>query len=354
VGLRAKRSETPEERGPPDKTLFETGDDYLRKSQFIKARLAFQTLINTYPDSDMLPEAYMAIGDSFYDEGGIENLLQAEDQYKNFIVFFPTSPMAEHAQLKIISANMRQMRTPDRDRSYTIKAENEIKKFLQMFPKSEYLGVAQQYLNEVQENLALGNYGIGQFYNDRGNLAGARLRYKEIVDQYPNFSRMDETYYQLAQVLEKSNNPDEAAIYYGRLATGYPFSRYFEDSKTKLAALGKPVPQVDVQLAAHNQGLLKKPEGFSPLQPLISFAEALGFKGPQDRYEAAIQTVETQKAAAQAGAQGQGQPGGDDILIQTTIKKDQSGATNESTVLGGNANPTPAPADKKEEPKPRN
>ena len=35
---------------PPDKTLFETGSEYLEKSQFIKARLAFQTLINTYPD----------------------------------------------------------------------------------------------------------------------------------------------------------------------------------------------------------------------------------------------------------------------------------------------------------------
>ncbi len=51
---------------PPDKTLYETGSEFLKKSQYIKARLAFQTLINTYPDSDMAAESYLAIGDSFY------------------------------------------------------------------------------------------------------------------------------------------------------------------------------------------------------------------------------------------------------------------------------------------------
>ena len=63
---------------PPDKTLFETGEDYLKKSQYIKARLTFQTLMNTYQDSDLAPDALMAIGDSYYDEGGTENLMQAE------------------------------------------------------------------------------------------------------------------------------------------------------------------------------------------------------------------------------------------------------------------------------------
>ena len=115
---------------PPDKTLFETGSEYLKKSQYIKARLAFQTLINTYPDSDMAAESYLAIGDSFYDEGGTENLLQAEDQYKNFIVFFPTNPKAADAQMKIVSLNMRMMRAPDRDQQASYKAEAAIKRML--------------------------------------------------------------------------------------------------------------------------------------------------------------------------------------------------------------------------------
>ncbi len=322
---------------PPDKTLFETGSEYLQKSQYIKARLAFQTLINTYPDSDLSADSYLAIGDSFYDEGGTENLLQAEDQYKNFIIFFPTNPKAVDAQMKIVSLNMKMMRAPDRDPSYSIRAEAAIRKLLEQFPDSDYVPIAKEYQKEVEENLAMGNYGIGQFYADKGNNAGARSRFTEIVEYYPNFTLMDETLFKLGQVLEKSQNPDEAAIYYGRIAQGFPASKYFEDAKNRLKSLGKPIPTVDQQLASLHEPKPKPGEGFSPLKPFINFAEALGFKGPPDRYEEAKKAVEAKKAEALAQAQKPAgeEKAGDDILIQTTLRKDASGKTQETTVLGG-------------------
>jgi outer membrane assembly lipoprotein YfiO len=338
---------------PPDRTLFETGSEYLRKSQYIKARLAFQTLINTYPDSELSAESYLSIGDSFYDEGGTENLLQAEDQYKNFIIFFPTHPKAPDAQMKVIAANMKLMRAPDRDPQYSYKAEGAIRKMLETFPDSDYAPIARQYLKEVQETLAQGDYGVGKFYAERGNQAGARSRFKEIVDKYPDYSAMDEVYFQLADSLLKANNPDEAAIYLGRIASGFPFSRHFDEAKSKLGELNKPVPQVDTQLAAANQAKVKQPEGFSPLKPFVSFVEALGFKGPEDRYELARRTVEEQKAAtatAQAeAAAAEGGKAGDNILIETTLRKDASGQTQTTTVLG----PNQASADPKADPKKR-
>jgi len=333
---------------PPDKTLYETGSEYLKKSQYIKARLAFQTLINTYPDSDMAAESYLAIGDSFYSEGGTENLLQAEDQYKNFIIFFPTSPKAADAQMKIISANMKMMRAPDRDQQNSYKAEQAIKKMLEQFPDSDYIPIAKQYLNEVQESLAQSDFGVGQFYTERGNYLGAKSRFRDIVDKYPNYSAMDDAYYRLAEALMKTQNPDEAAIYYGRIASGYPFSKHFDEAKDRLKSLGKPIPAVDTQLAALNESRLKPSEGFSPLRPFISFAEALGFKGPPDRYVYAKKVVEEKRAeeaaVTQAGVPAEGAKAGDDILIQTTLKQDSSGKIQENTVLGANA--TPAGTDK--------
>ncbi len=324
---------------PPDKTLFETGQEYLRKSQYIKARLAFQTLINTYTDSELAADSYLAIGDSFYDEGGTENLLQAEDQYKNFIIFFPTNPKSVDAQLKIVALNMRMMRSPDRDPSYSVKAESAAKRFIDQFPDSDYVPIVKGYLKDIQENLAQGNLGVAQFYANKGNFVGAQSRYQEIVDNYHDFSLMDETLYQLGDVLERSKKPDEAALYYERIAKGYPVSKFYEDAKTRLAALGKPVPSVDPQLAALHQPRAKEAEAFLPLRPLIGFAEALGIKGPPDRYEEAKKIVETRKAEAQAAAQAgqtaEGAKAGDDILIQTVLTKDVSGKTEAQTVLGG-------------------
>jgi len=323
---------------PPDKTLFQTGSDYLKKGQYIKSRLAFQTLISTYPDSDMASEAYFAIADSFYEEGGTENLLQAEDQYKNFIVFFPTSPKASDAQMKVISLNMRMMRAPDRDQQYSDKALREIKKFLQQFPDSDYVPIAKQFKIEVEESLARADLGVGQFYADRGNNAGARGRFQTIVDEYKSFSGLDDVYFRLASVFEKSNNPEQASVYYGRIVAGYPFSRFSDDAKARLNAMARPVPPVDTQLAAANQARLKPAEGFSPLKPFVDFGKALGFGGPPDRYEVAKKSVEAERAksvevaAAQGGADAK--QTADDIQIQTTLRKSASGETQESTILG--------------------
>ncbi len=334
---------------PPDKSLFETGSEYLRKSQYIKARLAFQTLINTYPDSELAADSYLAIADSFYDESGTENLLQAEDQYKNFIIFFPMSPKAADAQMKIISLNMKMMRSPDRDKTYSYKAEGAIRKFLSDFPNSEYVPIARQYLREVQENLALGDYNVGLFYADRGNYIASKSRFKEIEEKYKEFSLMDDALYRLAESLEKTENSDEAAIYYGRIVAGYPFSAHFETAKSRLESMGKPVPQVDTQLAAQNQARVKQPEGFSPIKPFVDFIEALGFHGPPDRYEYAKKTVEAQRAGAAAPTQADGERTSDGILIETTLTKDASGRTSDTTTLGGIPNATPSDTDKNED-----
>lgn len=335
---------------PPDKTLFETGSEYLKKSQYIKARLAFQTLINTYPDSDMTAESYLAIGDSFYSEGGTENYLQAEDQYKNFIIFFPTHPKAADAQMKIIALDMKMMRSPDRDQQSTYKAEQAIKQMLQQFPDSDYIPIAKQFLNEVQENLAQSDYGVGQFYAQRGNFLGAKSRYQDIVEKYPNYSSLDEVYFQYGQSLEKTKSPEEAATYYSKIAAGYPFSKHFEEAKERLKTLGKPIPEVDKQLAALNQAKLKPGEGFSPLKPFVDFAQALGFKGPEDRFKQAKRMVEekkTETAAAQAqAATTEGGKAADDILITTTLSKDPSGKTQSQTVLGANSGAAPSGIDK--------
>ena len=337
---------------PPDKTLFETGSEYLKKSQYIKARLAFQTLINTYPDSDLAADSYLAIADSFYDESGVENLLQAEDQYKNFIIFFPTNPKNADAQMKIVSLNMKLMRSPDRDKTYSYKAEAAIQKFLSDYPESEYAPVARQYLREVQENLAQGDYGVGMYYSTKGNHIAAKSRFKEIADNYKEFSMMDEALFHLGESLERTENADEAAIYYGRIASEYPFSPRFEQAKERLQAMGKAIPEVNSQLAAENQARVKPPEGFSPLKPFVDFASALGIKGSPDRYETAKKTVEAQKTASAATAAAQGERTSDGILIETTITKDASGKTSDTTTLAGaNANAEQAATDKNEDKK---
>src|SRR3979411_682361 len=99
----------------PDKVLFDRAMDAMKHNRFDVARLSLQTLINTYPDSEFVARAKLAVADSWYAEGGSASLAQAEIEYKDFETFFPNMPEAAEAQLKISNIPYQEMEKPDRD-----------------------------------------------------------------------------------------------------------------------------------------------------------------------------------------------------------------------------------------------
>src|SRR5580700_10407689 len=54
----------------PDKVLFDRAMEAMKHNKFDVARLSLQTLINTYPDSEYIARAKLAVADSWYAEGG--------------------------------------------------------------------------------------------------------------------------------------------------------------------------------------------------------------------------------------------------------------------------------------------
>src|SRR5512142_2702873 len=85
----------------PDKVLFDRAMQSMAAHKYDVARMTLQTLINTYPDSEYVARAKLAIGDSWYDEGGSAAMIQAENEYKDFQTFFPNMAEAAEAQMKI-------------------------------------------------------------------------------------------------------------------------------------------------------------------------------------------------------------------------------------------------------------
>ncbi|HVG39327.1 MAG TPA: outer membrane protein assembly factor BamD [Pyrinomonadaceae bacterium] len=233
-----------------DRELFEEAAKFARKSNYETARILFNVIITTYPESNYLPLAKLAIADTFYREGATSALIQAGAAYRDWLTFFPTDPLADDVMLKMAEAEMRQMGLADRDVTHARKAEHQLKTVLQQFPKTSLREGLQQRLNEVQENLAMHNFQIGRFYLDRndrekGGLKGAQSRFLEITQKYPNFSYNDEVYYMLAVTYMQEEEPDEAAKWFQRIVRDYPKSDYVEKAKEQLGNIGAPIPDPD-------------------------------------------------------------------------------------------------------------
>src|SRR5690348_8037067 len=123
----------------PDKVLFDRAMDAMKHNRFDVARMTLQTLINTYPDSEFIARAKLAVGDSWYAEGGTAALSQAEIEYKDFETFFPNMPEAAEAQLKIANIHFAEMEKPDRDFTHAERAEEEYRQLILQFPDSKLI-----------------------------------------------------------------------------------------------------------------------------------------------------------------------------------------------------------------------
>src|SRR5689334_13826691 len=61
----------------PDKVLFDRAVDAMNHGKYDVGRMTMQTLISTYPDSEYVARAKLAVGDSWYAEGTTPALQQA-------------------------------------------------------------------------------------------------------------------------------------------------------------------------------------------------------------------------------------------------------------------------------------
>src|SRR5882757_6020274 len=187
----------------PDKTLFDKAMDSMKHGRYAESRTLLETLINTYPDSEYIARAKLAVGDAWYAEGGTAALAQAEQEYHDFETFFPNMPEAAEAQLKIANIQYQQMEKSDRDYTHAKRAEDEYRNLIMQYPDNPKLvKEGKLRLLEVQEVLGDREFSIGKFYYLRQAYAASIARLQSLVEKYPLYSHADEALYLLGQNYE--------------------------------------------------------------------------------------------------------------------------------------------------------
>jgi outer membrane protein assembly factor BamD len=265
----------------PDKELFDKAMVAMKKGRFDVARLDLQTMLNTYPDSEYRMRAKLAVGDSWFKEGGTAALTQAEAEYKDFITFFPQAPEAAEAQMKVADIYYQQMEKPDRDYINAQRAEQEYRAMINQFPDSTLVPRAKQKLRDVQEVLGERETQIGLYYESRENFPAAIARLETVVDTYPLYSKSDQALLgigdayageahsvQIAPGLPGALRErlrgvymDRAAAAYTKVITRYPMAPRVEDARDRLVAMNRPVPEPTQEAIAESDAEERSRQG---------------------------------------------------------------------------------------------
>lgn len=318
-GCGRKKYENPiaKDTEQPDKVLYDKAIADIEKGRYEQARLTLNTLINTYDTSEYLAKAKLAIADSWFREGGSHGLAQAEAEYKDFILFYPTMEEAAESQEKICMIHYRQMDKVDRDPKHAYRAEDECRQLLVQFPNSQFAPRAQQLLRNIQEVLAEREFRVGDFYFKKGSYPAAANRLEASSEHYPLFSQADEELWELGESYLKmgARYREKAAAAFAKIVSQYPLSPRVDDAKEKLRQMEMPIPEADpVAVArmkyeienASRPGFMQKSTGFIKRGPDMSAAAKSGLPTmtPMKRTVPASVPVPAGAAGGTAGASG--------------------------------------------------
>lgn len=223
--------------GDADQILLDRGNAALKDRSWTRARTYFTELLESYPQSPLRADAKLGVGDTFLGENNSASYVYAQNEYREFLAFYPTNQRADYAQMQLGMVHFNQMLSPQRDQTETREAIKEFQAFVDRYPNSPLITQVKQRLREAKDRLSDADMTVANFYLSIRLYSGAEPRYRHVLETDPEYTRKDSLYFHLAETLEKTTRKAEALPYYERVVKEFEKSEYLEEAARRIERL---------------------------------------------------------------------------------------------------------------------
>lgn len=237
VGCKGKKDITIDPSGlGSDKAIYDKAQRLGRKDTE-KSRLLYKEILQVYPDSIYARKAKIGIADSYFKQKDSSSLIIAASEYQEFVNLYPNSPDSIYAKFRIGRCYERQSKSAGRDQTNTKYAITAYESLQRMFPGTEESDKADEILKELKQRLGKHYFGIGMANFRLKAFEGAIDRFKQVIDNYPEFNKFEKLYYFTGKSYAMIRDYDSAISFYQKIINSYPKSKYIKGSKKNILKL---------------------------------------------------------------------------------------------------------------------
>ena len=238
-GCRSKKNIQidPTERGS-DKKMYENAIKRMGRDPE-KARLLFKEIMQLYPESVYASRSKLGIADAYFKERDSASLVMAAAEYQEYVSLYPYSPDAVYAKHKIGMCYSKQTKKPERDQTNTAATIKAFEALIQQYPNTPEAEEGKKRIAEARQTLATHNFQIGYYNYMYYAFEGAISRFKQVIDEFPEFKKMDKLFYYTGNAYYRLKNYDSAISFFQRILGNYPKSKYVGRSKEMIAKIGQ-------------------------------------------------------------------------------------------------------------------
>ncbi len=172
-------------------TIFERAEAKYTEKEYQNARELFAFVYDSFPNDPLGHKAALRVADTYSVKNDVTNLTEARLRYRDFANRYPNDPDRDYALLMVGHTYSARKLRPDRDLSDIQEALAAYQQLINLYPNSRYMLEAESRINNLNELLAEHEYVVGRFYSRNRRYLGALWRFKNIRENFPNFSKID-------------------------------------------------------------------------------------------------------------------------------------------------------------------
>ena len=186
---------------------LKTGMDFLDQEKYVKAQEEFQFILSRGTGTDYGDDAQFFLAESYFLN---EQYILSIQEYENLTRKMSYSPFFEKARFRICEAYRIESPNYYNDQSYTKKALERYREFLDDFPDSEHILIVTESMGALRNKLAKKLYETGVLYMKLDEFEPARMSFEQVLEQYYDTDIVENTHYEVIQSYIKEGNVKKA------------------------------------------------------------------------------------------------------------------------------------------------
>lgn len=232
---------SPEVRGSA-KSMYERGMNSIKKNPE-RARLIFKEVMQLYPDDIYAKRAKIGIADSYFRQKDTASLVIAASEYQEYVNLYPNSPDAAYAKFQVGNCYFKQMRGPERDQTNTFEAIKAFESLIRLYPDTEEAQKARENIKKARRTLAYHYFRIGYYNYKYKAFSGAIARFKQVINDYPEFELSDKLFFYTGKTYFKLREYESALSFFQKVINSYPESKYAKKSAKMVTEIERVKPK---------------------------------------------------------------------------------------------------------------
>jgi outer membrane protein assembly factor BamD len=209
------------------KYSYEEGMEALEGGDYLEASKQFNYVRTKFPYSKYATLATLRVADTHFKQDQYPEAIEA---YRRFIQLHPTHPDVPYAQYKIGISFYEELPGDwffmppayEKDLTSTEDAERELRKFLELYPNTQYAEDVGEKLAIVRQRLADHEFFVATFYMQQEQPRAAAMRLQVLLERFPGIGFDQEALFLLGKSYLLLKDVGQAVHTWKQLIDQYP------------------------------------------------------------------------------------------------------------------------------------